>query len=97
MEDNIYVKSPIIETLQRYQYELPDSFDVLFDSDLISPAPEEITSQLLHGRHIYQKTILVTPLGGHGASRGANFYLLTREAARRLYDAYLPILLTGLC
>ena len=55
--------------------------------------PAEISTQLTHGTNVYRKSTAVTTTG-HGASRGANFYLLTREAARQLYESYLPILLT---
>ena len=53
--------------------------------------PAEISTQLTHGTNVYRKSTAVTRTG-HGASRGANFYLLTREAARQLYESSLPIL-----
>jgi GR25 family glycosyltransferase involved in LPS biosynthesis len=75
MEDNIEFIGDVPSAIERYLKDLPENWDILFDSDFLNLTD----SGPLYG--CVQKT---------GKSKGANFLLVNRKSAKLLYDSFLP-------
>lgn len=95
MEDNIgEFYEPIYERISKYLEELPEDWDVLYDSvwgDYKLLAEEEVVEKKL----VYTKNNQLTRDGNgkiisHGGTRAAQFYLLNYESALKLYENFLP-------
>ena len=95
MEDNIGDFFENIPTrLNKYLVELPDNWDVVYDSvwgDYESMNEETLTNKKL----IYSKNNEVTKnidgkIISHGGTRAAQFYFVNKKSAKKLYDNFLP-------
>ena len=95
MEDNIgEFYEPIYERISKYLEELPEDWDVLYDSvwgDYKLLAEEEVVEKRL----VYTKNNQLTrddngKIISHGGTRAAQFYLLNYESALKLYENFLP-------
>ena len=95
MEDNIgEFYEPIYERIYKYLEELPEDWDVLYDSvwgDYKLLAEEEVVEKRL----VYTKNNQLTrddngKIISHGGTRAAQFYLLNYESALKLYENFLP-------
>jgi GR25 family glycosyltransferase involved in LPS biosynthesis len=85
MEDNVAFHSNIPERLTKYLEQLPSDWDALFDTDWRAFNESPVTSDKL----VYKKKNEVTEYC-HGASRLANFILVSLKGATALYQNYLP-------
>jgi len=95
MEDNIgEFYEPIIDRISKYLNELPEDWDVVYDSvwgDYNALGEEKIDKKKL----IYKKSNQITKdnrgkIISHGGTRAAQFYLLNYKSAKKLYDNFLP-------
>lgn len=95
MEDNIgEFYEPIYDRISKYLEELPEDWDVLYDSvwgDYKLLAEEEVVEKKL----VYTKNNQLTrddngKIISHGGTRAAQFYLLNYESALKLYENFLP-------
>jgi glycosyl transferase, family 25 len=85
MEDNICFLNNVEDMVSLYLKQLPEDWDLLFDSDICGLHYNE--SKLVPGKVVYKKS----NYGGEDSSRGCNFYMVTLEAAKKLLKNYLPI------
>ena len=85
IEDNIGFYNNVPQTIDKYLSQLPDDWDVLFDSNLLRYAEQPTTADTV----VYPKS---NDIGGgyHGGTRGVACYLITLQCATKLYDNYLP-------
>lgn len=89
MEDNIgdiYCNIP--KCLELYLKQLPDDWDILFDTTWCSYktiCEQEVT----HDKFVYKKSNKITKFC-HGGTRVAQFYFLNLKCAEKLYNNYLP-------
>jgi hypothetical protein len=88
MEDKIEFLSPIPEKINEYLSQLPEDWDILFDSDFFGW--RFIESATRSGQLVYKKKHGVTTQCA-GASKGAHFYLLNYDPAKKLLSKFLPI------
>jgi hypothetical protein len=88
MEDGNLFKSCPDRAVEKYLAEAPDDMDLIFDSDILNLKYSE--GPIKKGKSIYKKSNLKDAFCD-GSSRGANFIILTRIAAARLRDIFLPI------
>lgn len=95
MEDNIGDFFEDIPTrLKKYQEELPEDWDVVYDSvwgDYEAMNEEAIISNKL----IYSKSNKITrnidgKIISHGGTRAAQFYFVNKKSAKKLYDNFIP-------
>ena len=95
MEDNIGVfYENIILRLEKYKKQLPSDWDIIFDSvwfDYSLLNEEEVTSDKL----VYKKSNEPTynkegEMIAGGGTRAAQFYFLKYEAAKKIYENFLP-------
>lgn len=89
MEDNMqFVNSiNVADRLQIYIQQLNNlypSWDILFDLNYGTPE-----YPIVEGVYVYPKSNEITEYG-HGGTRCAQFYLLTKACATKLYNNYLP-------
>lgn len=87
MEDNIQFKGNVVNAVTRYLNELNSNYpewDILFDGEI--PYRD---GELREDRIVYPKSNEMTEFG-HGGTRYARFYLLTKECAKKLYENYIP-------
>lgn len=91
MEDRIEFLGDFNERLKRYRAVLPGSFDILFEGDMMripgyggaySTEPSQDFSLFKMRRGVQE--------WAHGATNGANCYLITRQAAQRVVANFLP-------
>lgn len=87
MEDNIEFFANVPEKINVYLKQLPDNWDLLFDSDFFGLRFTE--SPVNPERIVYKKKNEGT-LQCHGASKGAHFYLVRFDAAKKLLLNFLP-------
>lgn len=100
MEDNIEFRANVPQAIQRYLHDLPPDWDLVFDSDFYnlrsngSIVPEK--SVYLQN---YERTANVKYSGQGvefvrretlGVTKGAHFVLINLNAAKRLYERFLP-------
>lgn len=91
MEDNIEFRGDFGWRLASYIRRLPWNFDLLFDSDLMKiPGKEEMYSSLGGQSYRLKRMSRKISTWSHGASNGANCYLLSRRAAERIVGSFLP-------
>lgn len=91
MEDNMYYTKNVPERVEKYIDQLNDfhpGWDILFDSAWKSYA-EINESPLITGRLVYPKSNVMNE-HGHGGTRCAQFYIVTKECARKMVERYLP-------
>ena len=102
MEDNIgEFFEPIIDRISKYLNELPEDWDVVYDSvwgDYNALGEEKIDKKKL----IYKKSNQITKdnrgkVISHGGTRAAQFYLLNYKSAKKLYDNFLPFNHSATC
>jgi GR25 family glycosyltransferase involved in LPS biosynthesis len=89
MEDNIYFVGNIPEKINLYIKQLDEYYpdwDVIFDSNYTNYKEGE----LKEGIFVYPKSNEISNRD-HGGTKCAQFYLLKKEAAKKLFDNYLPI------
>lgn len=95
MEDNIggfYENIP--NRLEKYLNMMDSDWDIIFDSvwgDYAQMNEEEISQNKL----VYRKSNEITKnnegkIISHGSTRAAQFYLINKKAAKKLYDNFLP-------
>jgi len=95
MEDNIggfYENIP--NRLEKYLNMMDNDWDIIFDSvwgDYAQMNEEEISQNKL----VYRKSNEITKnnegkIISHGSTRAAQFYLINKKAAKKLYDNFLP-------
>lgn len=87
MEDNIEFLSLIPEKINEYLSQLPEDWDLVFDSDFFGW--RFIESQIKSEQLVYKKKREETSQC-HGASKGAHFYLVNFKAAQKLLDQFIP-------
>jgi len=88
MEDNMIIDGNLPLTIDKYINELNlyhNDWDILFDNDWCKY--EE--GKLEEGKFVYLKSNNITQKN-HGGSRLAQFYLLNKKCAKKLYDNYIP-------
>lgn len=89
MEDNIgSVFDNIPDRLELYLKQLPNDWDILFDTTWCSYktiCEEEVFSNKV----VYKKSNEITNFC-HGGTRVAQFYFLNLKCAKKLYNNYLP-------
>lgn len=89
MEDNIgFVYDNIPNRLELYLTQLPENWDILFDSKWASYKSideEKVTADKI----VYKKSNKITKYC-HGGTRVAQFYFLNLNCAKKLYENYLP-------
>jgi GR25 family glycosyltransferase involved in LPS biosynthesis len=85
MEDNVAFKSNVPTKILEYLKQLPEDWDVLFDSDWKDFTETEVIS----GKIVYKKSNEITDKC-HGGSRLANFILINQKAAQIMYNNFLP-------
>ena len=88
MEDNIFFKGDVSKRIETYISQLNEYYpdwDIIFDSDWTSYTENQTTQDIL----VYAKSNDINKFG-HGGTRCAHFYLLTKKCAKKLYDNYLP-------
>lgn len=87
MEDNIEFNSDVSRRIKHYLIDLPENWDCLFDSDICDL--HYIEGSVSPFQSVYLKSNEVTRQC-HGGSRGANFIMIKYEAAKKMYDNFLP-------
>ena len=93
MEDNVSFNGPVESTVNRALKELEGlNWDMIFDSDIClikylgRSRPDKIAYRVMRDG----KNVALVSNGGEGGTKGANFYILNRESAQKLYDNFLP-------
>ncbi len=95
MEDNIGdFYENVMDRLSKYLEELPNNWDVLYDSvweEYSNMNEEEVSSNKL----VYKKSNGITrnrdgKIISHGGTRAAQFYLVNKKSAKKMYDNFLP-------
>ena len=87
MEDNIEFLSSVPAKINEYLSQLPEDWDLVFDSDFFGW--RFIESQIKSEQLVYKKKREETSQC-HGASKGAHFYLVNFKAAQKLLDQFIP-------
>jgi GR25 family glycosyltransferase involved in LPS biosynthesis len=91
MEDRIEFLGDFAERLQRYRAALPGSFDILFEGDMMRiPGYGGAYSREPNRDFVLLKMRRGIQDWAHGATNGANCYLITRRAAKRVVANFLP-------
>lgn len=91
MEDRIEFIGDFAERLQRYRAVLPGSFDILFEGDMMRiPGYGGAYSREPNRDFVLLKMRRGIQDWAHGATNGANCYLITRRAAKRVVANFLP-------
>jgi GR25 family glycosyltransferase involved in LPS biosynthesis len=91
MEDNVGFNSNIPERVNLYIEQLNkyhSDWDAIFDFEWHQSA-RYIEGPLIDGIYVYPKTNEITSQC-HGSTKCAQFYILTKKAAKILYNNYLP-------
>lgn len=91
MEDNIEFRGDFGHRLERYLELLPKKFDLLFDGDLMK-LPGKETEYAAIGSETFSLKRMRRGVTrwSHGATNGANCYLVSRQAAKRIVRDFLP-------
>ena len=76
MEDNIEFKGNVPKALESYFKDVPDDWDIIWDSDFLG---------LKYDGPMNEKTVY-----RKDSSKGANFYIVNKRSAKLLYDNFLP-------
>jgi len=87
VEDNVEFMSNLPQRLSEYLKDLPENWDILFDSDFYGWRYEE--APLQSGISVYEKSNKKT-IQCDGATKGVHFYMISQRAAKILYENYLP-------
>ena len=97
IEDNVgKIGSNVYERIERYHEELPDDWDIVFESDQkflnFSYTEEGLIDK---NKLLYEKNNEITykedgTIRLHGGSRSAQFYYLNLACAKKLHKNYLP-------
>lgn len=97
IEDNVgEFKSNIYERLEKYHSELPNDWDIVFESDQKYLDFEHTMEYPVYSHKLlYKKSNEKTydesgKILLHGGSRSAQFYYLNYQTAKKLYENYLP-------
>jgi len=89
MEDNIGdVFANIPDCLELYLKQLPNDWDILFDTTWCS-YKTICEEEVIFDKVVYKKSNEITKFC-HGGTRIAHFYFLNLKCAKKLYDNYLP-------
>jgi GR25 family glycosyltransferase involved in LPS biosynthesis len=75
MEDNIQINFNVNNALDVYLKELPEDWDLMFEGDIC-----DYRSNMINGINIYKQNI----------TRGLNFYLISKNGAKKLKEKILP-------
>lgn len=87
VEDNVEFLSALPQKIAEYLRDLPENWDILFDSDFYGWKYEE--GPLLPDVSVYEKSNESSQQCA-GATKGVHFYMLSQKAAKTLYENYLP-------
>jgi len=95
IEDNVWkINGNLYDRVGEYLEELPDDWDIVFECDQFpfsySGEPLTTNNNLIHKKSneiTYQESGEILLGGG---SRAAQFYFVNLDAAKKLYDNYLP-------
>ena len=89
MEDNIgNVFDNIPDRLELYLKQLPNDWDILFDTTWCS-YKTICEEEVIPNKVVYKKSNEITKFC-HGGTRVAQFYFLNLKCAKKLYNNYLP-------
>lgn len=95
IEDNVArFKNSIPDRLNMYLDQLPEDWDIIYDSDWITYQEifeENVTPEKL----VYKKSNEITrneknEIIVHGGTKSAQFYMINLKAAKKLYENFLP-------
>ena len=95
IEDNVArFKNSIPDRLNMYLDQLPEDWDIVYDSDWITYQEifeENVTPEKL----VYKKSNEITwskndEIIVHGGTKSAQFYMVNLKAAKKLYENFLP-------
>ena len=95
MEDNIgdFFEN-IPARLNKYLEELPDNWDVVYDSvwgDYEAMDEERIkTNKLIYSKSNKTTTNIDGKIISHGGTRAAQFYFVNNKSAKKLYENFIP-------
>jgi GR25 family glycosyltransferase involved in LPS biosynthesis len=90
MEDSIEFRGDFAQRLVNYRARLPRSFDMMFDGDLMRFPGNGAYSNIGSADFSLVKKDRGVSDWCHGATNGANCYLVTRRAAQRITHNFLP-------
>jgi hypothetical protein len=87
MEDNIEFRGNVPDAIARYLQDIPDDWDCVFDSDFYDLT--YIEGPVTENVSVYKKSNEITNQCV-GSAKGAHFILLNLQAAKKIYEIYLP-------
>ena len=96
MEDNIEFKTNNFKNLlNRYLKELPEDWDILFESDTFKYNDSEILKdKIIYKKYKYKNHICSLKYKNycfcHGHTNAANCYIIPYKTAKKFYDNFLP-------
>jgi GR25 family glycosyltransferase involved in LPS biosynthesis len=88
MEDNMMFLGNVPERVNTYIQQLNDIYpewDILFDNSNGKCTEYDVVCD----RYVYPKSNEITH-EGHGGTRCAQFYLINKKSAKKLFDNFLP-------
>jgi len=91
MEDNQYFCGPIEKTVDKYIDQLNSMYpgwDIIFDTKW-KKVQEIGEVNMVEGVFVYPKSNDITN-HCHGGTRLAQFYIITNQCAKKMYDHYIP-------
>jgi len=95
IEDNVaHFKDSIPDRLNMYLDQLPEDWDIVYDSDWIT-YQEILEENVTPKKLVYKKSNEITrnkhdEIIVHGGTKSAQFYMINLKAAKKLYENFLP-------
>lgn len=95
IEDNVAdFKDIIPNRLNLYLEQLPENWDIVYDSDWIS-YQEIFEEKVIPDKVVYKKSNEITrnendEIIVHGGTKSAQFYMVNLNSAKKLFDNFLP-------
>ena len=92
LEDNIDLSENMPSKLDIYIKQLNELYpdwDIIFDTEWQNPPVRYREGEIKKDIYVYPKTNEITNFC-HGGTKCAQFYLLTLECAKKLYENYIP-------
>lgn len=96
IEDNVgYINSDVMKTLNRCLKELPNNWDIVFDSTHAHSFPMMGEGQVTKDKIVYKKNLGYSynkegKIIAGGGTKSAQFYMVNLDSAQKLYENYLP-------
>ena len=96
IEDNVgYISSDVIKTLERCLEEMPNNWDIVFDSTHAHSFPMMGEGQVKEDKIVYKKNLGYSynkegKIIAGGGTKSAQFYMVNLNSAKKLYENYLP-------